>query len=242
MIRALMDARERTARPLREIFGEVAATYETANRVLTLGLDRRWRRAAARRAAREGGGRWLDVCSGTGEMAGLLARLAPARTQIIGLDFSLPMLSLARTKTMPGPVLFVLGDARRLPFPASSFDLVTISFATRNLNVSGEILADTFRELHRVLKPGGRFVNLETSQPENKVIRGLFHAYVRLVVRRVGFLISGSMPGYVYLSSSIPRFHGAKALLSILKAAGFASVSVERLLFGAAAIHISRKS
>jgi demethylmenaquinone methyltransferase/2-methoxy-6-polyprenyl-1,4-benzoquinol methylase len=226
-------------RPLREIFGEVAETYERVNRVLTLGFDRRWRRATARRAARQGGSRWLDVCSGTGEMAENLARRAPEGTEIVALDFSLPMLSHARTKTMARPVAFVLGDVKSLPFPDATFDLATISFATRNINLSRPVLVATFGEIRRVLKPGGRFVNLETSQPRWGIVRKLFHAYVAALVRRVGSRISGSTAGYAYLSTTIPRFYGAEELAAILREAGFASVSVKRLLFGAAAIHVS---
>lgn len=237
-----MDTETRDHRQLQEIFGEVAGTYEWVNRVLTLGLDRPWRRAAAERAVRDGGTRWLDVCSGTGEMAQNLSRRAPGDVEIVALDFSLPMLSQARAKAMPRPVGFVLGDVKRLPFPDRTFDLVTISFATRNINLSRPVLAAIFAEFRRVLRPGGRFVNLETSQPKNRLVRALFHAYVKLMVKRVGTRISGSRAGYAYLSSTIPKFYGGDELAAILKEAGFDSVSVRRLLFGAAAIHLSRKA
>lgn len=237
-----MSDPELANRPLREIFGEVAGTYERVNRVLTLGFDRPWRRAAAKRAARAGGTRWLDVCSGTGEMAENLSRRAAAAVEIIALDFSRPMLTLARAKSMARPVEFVLGDVKRLPFPDGTFDLLTISFATRNINLSREILAANFTEFRRVLRPGGRFVNLETSQPGSRIVRALFHSYVRLLVRRVGTKISGSRAGYAYLSTTIPRFYGADELTGILREAGFASVSCERLFFGAAAIHTAEKA
>lgn len=237
-----MDDPPRINRPLQEIFGEVSGTYEKVNRVLTLGLDRRWRRQAAKRAARGGGDRWLDVCSGTGETVENLARRAAAGTTLVALDFSLPMLSRARLKAMAKPVDFLLGDVKTLPFPDGTFDLITISFATRNINLSRPILEETFREFHRVLRPGGRFVNLETSQPRSRIVRALFHGYVRLVVRRVGLRISGSRAGYAYLASTIPRFYGAAELAAILEAAGFASVSFKRLLFGVAAVHVSKRT
>jgi len=237
-----MDKPTPSGRSLREIFGEIAGTYERVNRVLTLGLDRGWRRRAARRAARGGGTRWLDVCSGTGEMAQDLARRAPAGTELVAVDFSLPMLARARTKPGLERAGFVLADVKRLPFPDAAFDLVTISFATRNINLSREILESTFREFGRVLKPGGRFVNLETSQPADRTIRALFHGYVGLVVRRVGLRMSGTQAGYAYLASSIRGFYGAEELAAILRAAGFDEVSFERLLFGAAAVHVSKKA
>jgi demethylmenaquinone methyltransferase / 2-methoxy-6-polyprenyl-1,4-benzoquinol methylase len=237
-----MNEPELANRPLREIFGEVAGTYERVNRVLTLGLDRPWRRAAAKRAARGGGTRWLDVCSGTGEMAENLSRRAAADVEIVALDFSRPMLTRARAKSMARPVEFVLGDVKRLPFPDGAFDLVTISFATRNINLSRQVLTATCAEFLRVLRPGGRFVNLETSQPGSRIVRALFHSYVKLLVKRVGTKISGSRAGYAYLSTTIPRFYGAEELTGILREAGFASVSCKRLFFGAAAIHTSVKA
>jgi len=237
-----MDDLKPANRPLQEIFGEVAGTYELVNRVLTLGLDRPWRRAAARRAAREGGARWLDVCSGTGEMAQNLSRRAGEGVEIVALDFSLPMLAQARAKAMARPVEFVLGDVKRLPFPDGAFDLVTISFATRNINLSREVLTATYAEFRRVLGPGGRFVNLETSQPRAAIVRALFHAYVKILVKRIGTRISGSRAGYAYLATTIPRFYGPAELAGILKEAGFASVSAKALMFGAAAIHIARRS
>lgn len=229
---------------LKELFAEVAPTYERVNRVLTLGLDRRWRRKAVRLAVRGGGTRWLDVCTGTGETAAELARRAPAGTIVLAADFCAPMLAVGREKSAGArdkPVLALLADVRRLPFPDASLDLVTISFATRNLNLSKDILTETYREFHRVLRPGGRFVNLETSQPPRRSIRAIFHAYVRAFVRPLGSRISGSRAGYAYLASTIPRFYDAETLAGILRGAGFGGVTFRRLTFGVAAIHVARK-
>ncbi len=237
-----MEVKTKMNRPLQEIYAEIADGYEAVNRVLTLGLDRGWRRRAARRAAAGGGILWLDVCSGTGEMAQNLSRLAPAGTRLVALDFSWPMLSHGRTRILDAPTVFALGEAAHLPFPDNCYDLITISFATRNVNLSREILTATFGEFLRALKPGGRFMNLETSQPRNSLIRGLFHLYADLVVRRVGRRLSGSRSGYAYLAASMRNFYGAGELAAILRAAGFASVSVKRLLFGAAAVHLAHKA
>jgi len=234
-----MDIKTKDGRPLRELYTELADTYEKANRILTLGLDRVWRRKGARRAARGGGAVWLDVCAGTGEMAQALSRLAPAGTRIVALDFSLPMLSYARSKAMAAPTSFVLGDVKKLPLADASVDLVTVSFATRNLHLSPDVLAATFREFRRVLKPGGRFMNLETSQPRLRIARALFHAYASVVVRRVGHRLSGSREGYAYLAGSIRTFYGARELSAILREAGFSPVKATPLLFGAAAVHLA---
>lgn len=224
---------------LRTIFAQVAPTYERVNRVLTLGLDARWRKAAADEAAAVAGTRWLDVGSGTGDMARALLDRAPAGTLVAALDFCGPMLALAAARNPGRRIAFALGDVRSLPFPDETFDLVTISFATRNLNLSAPVLAATFGEIRRVLKPGGVFLNLETSQPPLAPVRAVFRAYVAAFVRPVGRLLSRSDAGYAYLSTTIPRFYDAESLARILRQAGFSRVAYRRLGLGAAAVHTS---
>lgn len=226
---------------LQKIFSEVAGSYDLVNHVLTLGLDIPWRRRAARAGARLGGEAWLDVCSGPGEMARDLARLAPLGVQIIAADFTLAMVRTSLEKSRRAGVRFVLSEAGALPFPDETFDLVTISFATRNINTGRGLLLRRFREFQRVLKPGGSFLNLETSQPRQELIRSVFHAYIKAAVKPLGFLLTGSKAGYAYLSSTIPRFYDAEQLAALILEAGFRSVSVERFFFGAAAVHLAGK-
>ena len=194
---------------VRKIYSDVADTYELVNHILTLGLDIYWRKKASRIAASADGRYWLDVCSGTGEMAQNLSHYAEEDVKIISVDFSAPMISKAREKKKQGSISFVEAEARRLPFPDETFDLVTISFATRNISSSQDYLTTHLREFHRVLRQGGRFVNLETSQPSSRLLRRLFRFYVNLVVRPIGTLISGSNAGYSYLAFTIPRFYSA---------------------------------
>lgn len=226
---------------IQRLFSEVAPRYELTNHVLTLGLDMAWRRRAVGIAAAAGGRRWLDVCTGTGETASLLSRKAGRDTQVVAVDFSLAMLRGIRGKKEASRILAAIADAGALPFPESTFDLVTISFATRNLNTSPGALESCFREFHRVLVPGGRFVNLETSQPGSPLARRLFHFYVGLFVRPVGELISGSRAGYSYLAHTIPRFYESPELSGILEKAGFARVTVSLFLGGIAAVHLAEK-
>lgn len=230
------------SKAVQRIFSDVPRTYELVNHVLTFGLDILWRKKAARIAASEGGKLWLDVCSGTGEMAIYLSRLGGQNTKVIAADFSLPMLHKISEKPEASGIFFTLADAGALPFPDNTFDLVTISLGTRNLNVRRENLIRCFREFHRVLKPGGRYVNLETSQPPSGIVRKLFHFYVRLVVRPLGSLLSGSKSGYSYLAYTIPRFYPAAELAEILREAGFGQVTYERLHFGLAAVHKAVKA
>ena len=168
-----------------------------------------------------------------------LSKRAKDNTTLIAADFSLPMLNIARQKPEAAKIKFVLTDARNLPFANNSIDLITISFATRNLNTNREILVNTFAEFKRVLKPSGRFINLETSQPPNRIFRKLMHLFVGISVRRIGAALSGSKPGYVYLAHTIPRFYTADELSQILNESGFSKVTYKRLFFGFMAIHKS---
>ena len=226
---------------VQKIYKEVAKTYELVNHVLTLGLDIRWRKKAARIAARKGGTLWLDVCSGTGEMAQNLSILADDGVDVCAVDFSYPMLKKAIEKRNAPNLSPIIAEAGILPFPDMSFDLVTISFATRNLNPRREILESYLEEFSRVLKTGGLFVNLETSQPSVKTIRKFFHLYVNWIVRPVGWILSGSKAGYSYLSFTIPRFYAPDEFAQILRQTGFSEVEYRRLLLGISAIHVAKK-
>lgn len=222
---------------IQKLFAQVPQTYERVNHILTFGMDIIWRKKAVRLAVADGGKHWIDVCSGTGETAVYLTENAPNGTRVYAADFSLPMLRVARSKPQGRKIGFTISEIKALPFPEATFDLITISFATRNINTSRNDLLNSFREFHRVLRTGGRFVNLETSQPGNVVIRKLFHTYIRMLVKPIGWRISGAKAPYAYLSHTIPRFYPAEELAEILKEAGFSRVDVTPLMLGAAAIH-----
>jgi len=226
---------------IQKIYKEVAPTYELINHVLTLGLDVIWRKRAARQAARLGGARILDVCSGTGELARNIASLVSEKEKIYVADGSLHMIHLARRKKFFQKVKFVLADAGKLPFPDHSFDLITISFSTRNLNPNPQVLLSYLKEFHRILKPGGHFLNLETSQPPIRIIRKFYHLYIRWVVNPLGYFISGSRAGYNYLSYTMPRFYEAPEFSSLCYKAGFSSVRHRLLFLGVAALHTAKK-
>jgi demethylmenaquinone methyltransferase/2-methoxy-6-polyprenyl-1,4-benzoquinol methylase len=222
---------------IRKIFSEVPETYELVNHILTFGMDILWRKKAAQIAVEGNGSMWMDVCSGTGEMAVYLRRLAPENTRVFASDFSFPMIQKALQKKESSAITFIVSDINALPFPDNTFDLVTISFAVRNINLDREKFLQALREINRVLKPGGRFVAVETSQPKSEIIKKIFHVYIRLAVKPIGKLISGSKSAYTYLSSTIPRFYPAGEFAEIIKQAGFSEVSFKRLLFGVTAIH-----
>ncbi len=222
---------------LRNIFSEVPETYELVNHVLTFGLDILWRKRAVKIAVKSGGNLWIDVCTGTGEMASYLCRFAKNGTKVYAADFSLPMLRKAKEKPEGGCIKFLLSDVENLPFPDYTFDLITISFATRNINRNRNTLIRTFKEFHRILKVNGHFVNLETSQPSFSIIRRIFHKYVKLFVTPIGSRISDSKSGYAYLANTIPWFYRAEELTNIMHQAGFIDIRIKKLMFGVAAIH-----
>jgi demethylmenaquinone methyltransferase / 2-methoxy-6-polyprenyl-1,4-benzoquinol methylase len=226
---------------IKKIFAEVPDTYEIVNHILTLGLDIIWRKKAVRCAEKTHQGKWVDMCTGTGETAIYLKKNALKSTKVYAVDLTSEMMKIAKSKPEAKGIEFIEADVRALPFEDNSFDLITISFATRNLNLNRDILTKAFVEFNRVLKPGGLFVNLETSQPDIKLIKHCFHLYIKLFVRLLGSKISGSKQAYQYLSQTIPRFYSARELMTILYEAGFAKVGYETMLFGVAAIHQSYK-
>lgn len=226
---------------IQNIFSEVPETYERINHILTFGLDILWRKRAVKMAVRPGGARWIDVCTGTGETASYLNRSAKNGTKIYAADFSLPMLRKAKEKPESGSIKFLLSEVENLPFPDDTFDLITISFATRNINRNRNTLIRIFKEFHRILKVDGYFVNLETSQPSFPMIRKVFHGYVKLFVTPIGSRISGSKSGYAYLANTIPRFYPAEGLTHMMHQAGFKDIRIKKLMFGVAAIHQGKK-
>lgn len=227
--------------PIQKIYTEVPRTYEILNHTLTIGQDILWRKRAANAVVTEGGTLWLDMCSGTGEIAASLSRKAKDGTTIVAADFSLPMMQKAMAKPESMRVSFTLAEVTHLPFRDNSFDAIIISFATRNINTSKTNLTKAFQEFHRILRPGGIFVNLETSQPRSSLIRRLFHLYVKLTVRPIGRLVSGSDTAYAYLSHTMRRFYSADELADIILEAGFSEVSFKRMFLEVAAIHKARK-
>jgi demethylmenaquinone methyltransferase / 2-methoxy-6-polyprenyl-1,4-benzoquinol methylase len=226
------------SRKIQKMFSKVPQTYEQVNRTITLGFDRRWRRKMVRQAtAGAPPGNWVDMCTGTGEIAVYLQQLAPEGTQVWGMDFTPGMLEVARSKPEAGSIRFVAADIKALPFSENSLELVTMSFATRNINLDRETLVSSFAGYCRALKPGGRFVNLESSRPPIAFIRWCNDVFIKLLVKSAGSRISGTESPYVYLARTIPRFYPAEGLADILREAGFSKVTFKRMLFGAVAIH-----
>ena len=163
--------------------------------------------------------RVLDLCCGTGDLAITIAGLADYPLEVKGLDYSQPMLDIAASKAAllkAKTITFTQGDASKLPFPDDYFDCIGISFAFRNLTYKNPLAKDHLSEILRVLKPGGRCVIAESSQPKSKLIRALYHFYMRQYVYRIGSLISGNKAAYRYLAESSSRYYAPDELKELL--------------------------
>lgn len=233
------------SKPLHRMFTAVPPRYDLINRVITFGLDRRWRQKAARECLASPPARVLDLCCGTGDLANSLARLSRDNVVLVGIDYSQPMLEIAARKVKPlvqgRKISFIYGDAANLPFTDGSFNCVGISFAFRNLTYKNPLAWRHLAEVFRVLSPGGKYVIVETSQPKSRLIRKLYRLYLRWFVFRLGKLLSRHSEAYRYLAESAARFYPAGEVREILFSAGFREVSCRPLLFGVVALHIAVK-
>ena len=222
---------------VRSMFDRIAGVYDRMNHVMTAGLDRRWRERAVERAALEPGGEALDVCCGTGDLAFELARAVGPSGRVVGCDFSERMLELAREKAAEpapdsAPVSFEWADALELPYEDSSFDAVTVGFGVRNLSDLGAGV----RELTRVLRPGGRLVILEITQPQRPPLSTFFALWFDRVVPLLGSF-AGDNDAYTYLPESVRSFPLPEGLAEIMDEAGLAEIRWLLLAGGIIAIH-----
>lgn len=228
------------ARAVREMFSGIAGKYDLLNHVLSINIDKRWRRMVREKLSdilADPSAIVLDVACGTGDLSLELKRNANAR--VIGSDFCHPMLEIANKKTtaVRESIPYIEGDAMRLPFADASFDAVTIAFGLRNLSN----FAEGLRELCRILKPGGKLAVLEFSSPVIPGFRGLFNFYFTKILPRIGGVVSGSQGAYEYLPDSVSKFPDQKSLAELMRSSGFESVEYTNLTGGIAAIHTGSK-
>jgi len=235
---------KKETRPLYKIFTAVTPSYDLVNRLFTMRLDECWRKKAAAECLAGDPAKVMDLCTGTGDLAIRLARMSNGSREITGYDYSQPMLDIAEKKAaragQPG-IAFLRGDAAEMPFADGTFDSVGIAFAFRNLTFRNHDTPRFLSEIYRVLKPGGRFVIIESSQPRNRLMRALFRIYTRTMVYGVGSLISGNRGAYKYLSYSVIHYYKPEEVCDLLKKYGFSEVRFKRLAGGAAALHVAVK-
>ncbi len=224
-------------RSIGEMFSSIAPRYDFLNRLLSMGVDRRWRRLAAAETVPSTGGRFLDVATGTADMALEISRQKGAGASVTGVDLSVEMMRVGRKKRdRAGPsfrVAFLRAPGESLPFRDGVFDSACVAFGIRNVVDRGRGL----REMCRVVRPGGRVVVLEFSTPTGAIFGTLYRFYFKSVLPRIGGIFSrGSV--YAYLPESVLAFPEPRAFAGMMQAAGCASVTHRPLTFGIVTLYV----
>jgi demethylmenaquinone methyltransferase/2-methoxy-6-polyprenyl-1,4-benzoquinol methylase len=237
----VQDEKEAAAH-VREMFGHIAPRYDLLNHLLSLDIDKLWRRRVARHfraVLRDPNARVLDLCCGTGDLAFAFRREAPKGAQIIGSDFVPEMLVRARSKSANSgaSVEFVEADALSLPFGNDSFDLVSCAFGFRNLANYERGL----QEIFRVLKPRGGAAILEFAEPHGKIFGSLYRFYFKNILPRLGGLLSGNPQAYSYLPASVSTFPDPDELQTKFERAGFRGTRYEQWTGGIVTLHTAQK-
>lgn len=229
------------SKAVREMFAGIAGRYDLLNHVLSLNIDKLWRRKVSnllRETLDRPDAIVLDVACGTGDLS--LELNKDNKAKIIGTDFCRPMLTVAHDKTavLKAAVPYVEADAMDLAFADDTFDALTIAFGLRNL----PNFANGLTELHRVIKPGGKIVILEFSSPVVPGFRQLFNFYFANILPRIGGAVSGSRGAYEYLPDSVSKFPNQEGLVEMLSETGFTDIKYQNLTGGIAAIHSGVKT
>lgn len=233
---------DKSSARVRRMFGQIARRYDFLNHLLSLGIDRRWRRRTVRLVPPADEGPILDVCSGTGDLALAYWRASGRQVRVVGADFCRPMLVIAggkcRRAGAADRVALLEADARRLPFPDNLFQIVCVAFGLRNISDTDAGL----REMVRVCRGGGRVAVLEFSMPGSRLLRAVYGWYFRRLLPRVGeALVRNALGAYNYLPASVGQFPDAEGLMQRMRAAGLHSVQSHRLSLGIASLYVGEK-
>jgi len=233
------DSRAKTDQ-VRDMFDSIAPAYDTMNRMMTMGVDRRWRRRCVRMVRDANPGAVLDLATGTGDMAVAMA-MAMAGARITGADLSESMIEIGRKKVtekgLGDRVELLTADALALPFDDNTFDAITIAFGVRNF----EDLEAGYAEMCRVLRPGGLLVVLELTPPASRIVKPFYNFYTRCIIPGVGRIVSHDSRAYTYLPESIAAVPARRAMLDIMERSGFENTVFRSLTFGVATIYTATK-
>jgi demethylmenaquinone methyltransferase/2-methoxy-6-polyprenyl-1,4-benzoquinol methylase len=225
------------ARKVAEVFASVAPKYDVMNDLMSMGLHRVWKRFAIGLVAARPGQVILDLASGTGDLAALLAKDVGAAGRVLATDINAPMLGEGRRRLtnrgIVGNIEYVQANAEKLPFPSNHFHAVTIAFGLRNVTNKATALA----EMYRVLKPGGQLVVLEFSQPIVAPLRPIYDAYSFKILPAIGRLVANDAESYRYLAESIRMHPDQEKLKEMMRDAGFGPVEYFNLAAGIVAAH-----
>lgn len=221
---------ERRGEKVNDLFARVAPRYDLINDLQSFGLHRRWKRRLVRMAGVRAGGRALDLCCGTGDIAFALAR---AGAQVDAVDFSEAMLQVAAQRSGGSNPRFQRGDAMQLPFEDGVFDVVTVGYGLRNLSNWETGL----REMHRVAKPGACLLVLDFGKPDHAMLRSIYFAYLRIVVPVFGKLFCGDAATHAYILESLRRYPAQRGVADAMKRLGCRDVRIVNLMGGAMSIN-----
>ncbi len=225
---------------IREMFDAIAPRYDFLNRLLSLGIDRRWRRFAVSQIQAPPNGRVLDIATGTGDIALEIARQTSSDIMIVGADISREMVEIGRQKVASSPyagrITFEIAPCEALPFPDEQFDAITIAFGIRNVvdRLQG------LKEMNRVLNRGGRSIILEFSTPTSPFFRAIYLFYFLKVLPAIGGLFS-KQSAYKYLPDSVLEFPSREEFKGLMERAGFRNVTYRNLTGGIATVYVGEK-
>ena len=222
-----------------QMFDNISGKYDLLNRILSMGIDQSWRKKVVKSVQNSRPETILDIATGTGDLAIAMAKATNAK--ITGFDLSAGMLEVGRKKVneenLQNRIEMIQGDAENMPFEDNSFDVITVAFGVRNFENLGKGLDD----IYRVLKPGGKFIILEFSQPEAVPMKQLYTFYSRYILPRIGKKISKDQSAYTYLPDSVKAFPHGEEMKKILKNSNFVEPFDKKLTFGIASIYESLK-
>jgi demethylmenaquinone methyltransferase/2-methoxy-6-polyprenyl-1,4-benzoquinol methylase len=233
---------ERAAR-VSDLFAGIAPRYDLINDLQSFGLHRLWKRRLVRLANPKAGERALDLCCGTGDIALALARRG---AEVAGLDFSAPMLEIARQKQLGHSAdsrdrsnpQFLQGDAQQIPFADNSFEIVTVGYGLRNL----ASLETGLREMQRVTKPGGRLLVLDFGKPDNAVWRAIYFGYLQFFVPVLGRIFCGDFAAYAYILESLKHYPAQRGVAEKMRELGLKNIRIINFLGGVMSINYAEKA
>ena len=225
---------------IRRLFNSIASDYDRLNHILSLNIDKGWRRKAVKEIAdKDSPVKVLDVACGTGDFTIEIAKKVSAGSEVIGVDISEGMMEIGKEKILKAGVAaeMSVADCEALPYDQNTFDRIAVGFGVRNF----EHLDLGLREMCRVLKPDGKLVILELSLPSNRLVRGCYMLYFQKILPMVGGFLSGDRGAYEYLRTSVLRFPAPDKFIEMLKSAGFEQVEHRPLTFGICRMYICQK-
>ena len=234
---------DKSSARVRRMFGEIARRYDLLNRLLSLGTDRRWRRRTVKLVPPDGDAPILDVCTGTADLALAYWRHSGGRPSIVGADFCPEMLAVGKAKCRRagagGRITLLEADARRVPFPDETFQIVCVAFGLRNVSDTDEGL----REMVRVCRRGGRVAVLEFATPTAWPLGTLYGWYFHHLLPRIGQVLARNrQAAYNYLPASVGAFPQGEALARRMRAAGLGGVRYHPFTFGIATLYVGEKT